>query len=783
MRRLLLIVLLLPTLGAKPTPAPVAGLAEREPAAFALVGADVHVRPGEVIEDATLVIRDGKVTAVGAGTEVPQDARRVDADGRVIYAGFIEPYSTVPVTTVAPSGYWSEHVRPHVDAADAYAVSDKANAAMRGQGIVARLLVPEGGVVRGAGSVVSTGDGSAEAAVLRRGATQHLQLTPQRRRGGERSYPTSPMGAFALVRQAFYDASWYEAANAAVDADGSLPRPAASEALAALQAARDGGVPFVVDAPDELYLLRGGRIGREFTLPVVLMDEGRAYQRLEDVAGLGVPVIASLDFPEPPDVTSPQAAASASLRELMHWDLAPENPGRLHEADVRVALSGHGLEKQREYLPAVRRSVERGLHAEAALAAVTLEPATILGVDDTLGTIEPGKAASFVVADGDLFTDEDAAVLATWVDGVRYEVKPTQPLDATGTWTLTIGDDGSSLTIDGKRGTLATPADDEPTTQPADDEKTPVKNVEVLGDRLTFTTKLDGGVASVSLVVIDGVGTGTALLPDGSRVPVVAEKVSDETPEAEGDDTREVEVVDEPEPAVPTELGEGTDTVVDEQQPEAATETVETFAPTQPTTAPTTQPATRPSETGHGGSYEPNYPLGAFGRYGEPGPELEADDQWIIIGPSTVWTSGEAGVLEEAYVVIVGDRLHYVGPDMYAGTGGPDLKPIFIDGTGLHLTPGLIDAHAHIATDGGINESGQAVTCEVSIGDFIDPTGVNLYRQLAGGVTTVNVLHGSANPIGGRNAVLDLRWGAGPDALPFPDAPRGVKFALGENVK
>jgi N-acetylglucosamine-6-phosphate deacetylase len=99
------------------------------------------------------------------------------------------------------------------------------------------------------------------------------------------------------------------------------------------------------------------------------------------------------------------------------------------------------------------------------------------------------------------------------------------------------------------------------------------------------------------------------------------------------------------------------------------------------------------------------------------------------------------------------------------------------------MSPGIIDYHSHTAISRGVNESSHAVTCEVRIGDVIDATDIGLYRELAGGVTTANVLHGSANPMGGQNQVIKFRWGALPEELKFADAMPGVKFALGENVK
>jgi len=104
-----------------------------------------------------------------------------------------------------------------------------------------------------------------------------------------------------------------------------------------------------------------------------------------------------------------------------------------------------------------------------------------------------------------------------------------------------------------------------------------------------------------------------------------------------------------------------------------------------------------------------------------------------------------------------------------------------IDATGKHVTPGIIDSHSHTA--GGDNEPGQAVTSETRIEDVIDCDDIAIYRQLAGGKTISNVLHGSANPIGGQNAILKWRWGSLPKEMIIADCPKGIKFALGENVK
>ena len=106
-----------------------------------------------------------------------------------------------------------------------------------------------------------------------------------------------------------------------------------------------------------------------------------------------------------------------------------------------------------------------------------------------------------------------------------------------------------------------------------------------------------------------------------------------------------------------------------------------------------------------------------------------------------------------------------------------------IDGTGKHLAPGVVDCHSHMAIERGVNEGTVSISSDVTIEDSVNPDDIAIYRALAGGVTTARLLHGSANAIGGRHEVIKLKWGRTADELRFPDAPRGIKFALGENPK
>ncbi|MCC6233863.1 MAG: amidohydrolase family protein [Verrucomicrobiales bacterium] len=151
----------------------------------------------------------------------------------------------------------------------------------------------------------------------------------------------------------------------------------------------------------------------------------------------------------------------------------------------------------------------------------------------------------------------------------------------------------------------------------------------------------------------------------------------------------------------------------------------------------------------------------------------------VLVRHATIWTCGPAGVLTNASLLIRQGRIEAVGTEPADAADGA----LIVEGNGLHLTPGLIDCHSHSAILGSVNEGTIPSSAMVRIEDVINSESPEMLRQLAGGLTVANLLHGSANPIGGQNAVIKLREGAPPDGLRLPGAPAGIKFALGENVK
>src|SRR6185503_5608684 len=164
--------------------------------------------------------------------------------------------------------------------------------------------------------------------------------------------------------------------------------------------------------------------------------------------------------------------------------------------------------------------------------------------------------------------------------------------------------------------------------------------------------------------------------------------------------------------------------------------------------------------------------------FAQSGATTQTAPRETLIQNATIMTASH-GTIKNGSILIRNGKIAEVGPNVKARDGNARI----IDATGKYVTPGIIDCHSHTAAEGNINEGTLSVTAMVRIRDVINPDHPNIYRQLAGGLTTVNVLHGSANAIGGQNAVVKLKKGKPVEEWFVADAPPGIKFALGENPK
>lgn len=466
----------------------------------ALVGATVHVSPERTLDKATLVWRDGRIVSVEEQAPAPAGATVHDGAGLHVYAGFIEPYLEIDVPRPdlgAPGSHWNPRVTPERSALDkgARAVDARLAESLREMGFTAAAISPRGGIFRGQGSVISlarpSGDPSvAPPRIYREAAYQAVSFETSF--GGAASeapsdqaadtarwsaYPDSQMGAIALIRQTLSDADWQKSARRA----GTLVEP--RNALDALVGDGDQPAPMLLfDVSDSLEALRAVKIAKEFSRPVALLGSGREYQRLEAIVADGAPIVLPLSYPREPNVSTIGHANATELEDLMHWEQAPTNARRLDaaaraagpEGSTRISLttgkgesrmgrSGRGARRaatsgaasasdsREQFAERLATAIKHGLPPERALAMLTTNPARLLGVDKHLGTIEPGKVANLVVADGPLFMHKPdaprrgdpgyirpARVVEVWIDGQRNEVRPRPEIDIAGTYTVTL---------------------------------------------------------------------------------------------------------------------------------------------------------------------------------------------------------------------------------------------------------------------------------------------------------------------------------------------------------
>ena len=725
---------------------PVNGMKVNTPSVVAFTNATIYLSPDEVIESGTLVIRNGKVEKAGANVSVPADARVMDMSGKTIYPGLIDPFTNVGMAKQdeeeAESGArsWNPHLRAQMSASEMYQTEGEGMEGLRKQGFTTVLTAPDMGIFRGQAAITALKDGPVSSKVIRSGVAQSATLTTSWDFGF--AYPTSAIGVIAFLRQTLYDADWYERAwDAYLEDPASVKRPETNEALEALGSVVRGETPLIFETRSDEEIQRVFRLAEEFDIRPWVLGNGHEYKIADVLAGAGVgggrsavELILPVALPEDPDVDTPEDALNASLADLRHAYLAAGNAGVLEDAGVAFSFSSFGLEKPEQFWPSVRRAVEKGVSREGALAAMTVRPAELLGISETHGTLEKGKTANFVITTGDLF-EKDTKLLDVWVEGHRYHLESIPETDLAGSWMVT-GTSSEDVMINL---TSSSPGKYKGTVS-ADGKETDLKTVAFDEISKRFHATFEGDSLG-----IDGLVRWTASLtgetlrgwgeyPAQDRVEWSAERV-------EAGDADDVEDAEDAEDAENTDEAEDAGT-----------------AGNADTSTPIVLASIRPAME--------------YGREEQP-----EQPKHLLIRNATIWTMGPQGVLENADLYIKDGKVEEVGQDLREPRGA-----VVIDAQGKHVTPGLIDAHLHSGVD-AVNEFGNAIVPEVRMADVLNINNIWMYRQLAGGLTTAHVMHGSANPIGGQNVHIKMKWGALSDELVIEDAPGTVKFALGENPK
>ncbi len=695
---------------------PMNGVYDYREGIYAFTNATIHTAPGKSTENATLLVKDGKIEGVGKGISIPKNAVTIDLKGKHIYPSFIDLYSDYgmpepkeggndwkpqPLSKKDGAYMWNEALKPEFRAHQAFKANPKQAGSYRAAGFGAVLSHRHDGMSRGSSVLVSLADDREHELILKEKVAHHLSFS---KGTSTQSYPSSLMGGIALLRQTYYDADWYgkegkkKETNISLDAWNEL-----------------NGLPQFFSTRDRLELLRAAKIGKEFGKTYVFRGAGDEYQRLSEIKGTGSAIIIPINFPEAYDASDPYDAMQISLSDMKHWELAPTNPGKIANAGVTMAITSSGLKKRGDFMGLLHKAIKNGLSEEQALASLTTIPAKLAGASSMLGTLERGKLAHFIVTDKPVF-EKGATIHHNWVGGNGYVLNPFKeyPNLGRGVFNFSVGKKTHELQVDYK--------EEVPSYVIKVNDSTDV-NVKytyannILGLSYTMDDQMYRLTGSIDPTGTSAKGYGQT--PDGDWVKWSA------SPTRALPDSKDEEEKKE-------------DGKKDEEKEELGKIT---------------------------------YPFLPYGWEEKPKAET------VLIKGATVWTNEKEGILEDTDVLLQNGKIAQIGKNLSARADKT------IDGKGKHVTCGIIDEHSHIAISRGVNEGTQYSSAEVSIADVVNSEDVNIYRNLAGGVVAAQLLHGSANPIGGQSGIVKFRWGFTPEEMKIKNSAPFIKFALGENVK
>ena len=806
------------------------------PRVVAIQGAKLVTAPGQVIEGGTLVIRDGMIVAVGQDVAIPAGAVIIPGKGLVVYPGFIDAMCEAKLKPSVPGPNAGRVVNydenllaatrpdnrrgmtPELQVGE-HAIRDaEFQASRRKAGITDVHLVNFAPVVGGQTALVSLSGLPARESVLRSGVMCSFMLThPPELPDSHLSYPLTLMGATAHLRQALLDAVHYREHLALAEKfPATISPPHEDPVLSALSQVQTKAIIPLFLIPhyagrDEFD--RALDFSEEFQLDPVLCMGTEPIAAIDRIVTANRDVIVSLDLGEKPKFSvkekhkdkdrEQKVSAVDGLRveveppqryqddRIAHWKQRAALPGQLASKGVRIAFSSKGLKQPGDWLEHVRLHMEHGLTEDQAVAGLTRDAAVILGVESQLGTLESGKRGHVVVLSGPL-SDKGAKVRYLLLDGLTYEFnkpKASDDKDAappaaqlTGHWDMKIqsGKEPTEATLD-----LAQDGNRLTGTLSSESGEGRIASGSISGKDVKFTVEIGAGDKTIELKFVGTVDektqlSGTLESAFGAPAKWSAIRVGAEEEKPKSDVA--------PPGEKPSEAAAVIQLKLDETEPESPTDKPKEAAGPKTDDQAKTDPIKEDDESKttkaraddkdkYGkdrGKIVPEYPT-----------ELESDrllkvdstGGTVLIRGGTIFT-GTGEVLENASLLIENGQIKAIGPDIAAPEGVR-----VIEAKGRFIIPGLIDTHSHIMIEGGVNEHSQSVVCEVRIKDTIRSNDVQEYRALAGGLTTARLLHGSANTIGGQDAVVKMKVGQTAREHLFEAGPQGVKFALGENVK
>jgi hypothetical protein len=444
-----------------------------EPPYFAIRNARIVPVSGPVIPSGTVVVAKGLIQAVGANATIPPEARVIDGTGLTVYPGLIDAGTDVgtgaaaapaqaaggrggggrgAVATNAPLSRGPEDrpaTTPWENAADQLKSDDARIATWRGAGFTTGMVAPRGGYFPGQAALVDFGEADrAEELVVKTPVA--LPISLQGGRGEYQGFPGALMGQLSYVRQVFIDAQWYAQAQQTYEAHPQgNSRPAYDHTNVVISHALANKELVLWPGNSDIDIARALKMAPTIGARWALTGAQQGYEMADAIASAHVPVLINVNWPAPPPGGNSGGEDTEPLRTLRFRDRAPSTPAALNKAGVKFAFASEGIANPKDILRNINKAITAGLPADAALRALTLGAAEILGVSDRMGSIEPGKIANLVVTDGDIFADA-TKVKWVFVDGKGFIPPPTpEPTpgagrgggapganDMTGNWTF-----------------------------------------------------------------------------------------------------------------------------------------------------------------------------------------------------------------------------------------------------------------------------------------------------------------------------------------------------------
>lgn len=396
---------------------------------YALKGCRIYPVSGPVIEDGLIIIRDGKIEAVGPvdSLEIPPDAQVIEAEELFAYPGLIDAYTGYFLkqekkeTPRRPGFPASGEEERNWDKTDfsAWKNLDVKKAlldSIHRTGVTTVLVVPPENIFAGRSVLLNLNGTEITQMILKDSWGMHVYFTNSRG-----SYPSSLMGTMALLRQSLLDAGYYLEHLKLFQKDPKkVRRPYYDPFLENIISALTGKEPLVFDCSNLEDIKRAVRLVDEFKLKAVLAGANEGWRVVDWLKKAKLPLLVSLNF-EPPS-TSRYANMGEELKKKAKEEIYPANAANLHKEGIRFALVSAESSKPGDYLKNIRLAIKAGLPEEEALKSVTIHPARILGIESLLGTIEPGKIANIVLTEGEIFKD-NSKIKMVFVDGIKFEVK------------------------------------------------------------------------------------------------------------------------------------------------------------------------------------------------------------------------------------------------------------------------------------------------------------------------------------------------------------------------